>query len=797
MFKNYFKIALRNLSKNKIHTFINIIGLAIGMTCAILILLWVQDELSYDKFHKNADRIYRVGLYFPGKSIRIAQNRPPLAKTLKNEFPEIVETVRYKQRARLLLKHNNNVFYEDGGAVADPSFFNLFTFTFLRGDPKTVLSGPNNIVITEKLALKYFPNEDPLNKILLVDDYPMKITGVINNIPEQSHIQFSFISSILLLERFGERLNNWGNCNLYTYVKLAENISENEMIKKITEYVRIFTAKRWGRNLKDVDELLFFQPLKDIHHNSDIRSQDDFRIGDIQYVRIFVFIAIFIFFIACINYVNLSTARAALRKKEVGMKKVIGSHKHQLINQFLGESLFFSILAYLLAIILVELLLPIYNTLVGKNLTLSFLNWPFIIGSITIILLTGILAGIYPALYLSSFQPIQLFRNITQRGTSASSFRKTLIIVQFLISIALIISNIIIHDQLHYIRNKKLGFDKDNVIYLRFRGDIGKNFESFKNELKQSTNIIGVAAKNSLPIESADMTTDIHWPGKDPDQEIFTEATAVDWDYLETMNISLVEGRNFSKDFGSDWNSFILNEEAVKKMSLESPVGKPFSLWEYKGTIIGVVKNIHSRSLKHHIEPQVLYLLRNPNSQEMKDYGVILINMKGGEIEETISYIKDVWHKFNPSFPFEFQFLDTAVEHLYQLEKKVAILFNYFTFLSIFIACLGLFGLISFTAKQRIKEIGIRKVLGASVAGIVVMLSKNTTKLVLISNLIAWPIAWYFISKWLENFAYRIELTIWPFLLAGLVALVIALLTVSWQAIRAARANPVEALRYE
>lgn len=798
MFKNFIKIAVRNLIKLKIYSFINISGLAIGLASIILIFLWVQDELSFDRFHKNKDNIYRIGLYFPSNSYRIAQTRPAFAHALKNAFPEIVDAVRYKQRSRLLLKNDNQVFYEDGGAVADPSFFNMFTFPFLKGDPNTALSEIDNVVITENMALKYFKNEDPMNKLLLIDGNPMKITGVIEDVPEQSHLQFTFISSIQLLARFGQNLNSWGNCNLHTYIKFSDNISKEEIINKSTQYLRAKTAERWGRNPKDLDEIVFFQPLKDIHHDSDIRSQDDFKIGDIQYVHIFIIIAIFILVIACINYINLSTARATMRKKEIGVKKIIGSNKYQLFKQFLSESLIFSFEAYILAIILVEIFLPAFNNFVGKHLFISYLHWKFIFGSLTIVFFTAILAGAYPAFYLSSFQPIQLFRDTTQPGLSTTAFRKILIIVQFLISIALIISTLVIYDQLNYMRNKKLGFDKDNVIYFQFRGNIGKNFESFRNELKQNINIQGVTAKNSLPIEGADRTTSIHWPGKTPNQEIFVEATAVDWDYIETMNLSLIAGRNFSREFSSDLKgSFILNEEAVKQITLESPIGKPFSLWRHQGTIIGVVKNVHFNSLRHSIEPQVLYLVQDMNSQEMKDYGIILIKIKEGEFNKSISYIETSWNKNNPNFPFEFHFLDTAVENQYQTEKKIGIIFYSFTLLSILIACLGLFGLISFTTEQRSKEIGVRKVLGASVPSIVGLLSKEFLKWVIWANLIAWPITWFTMNKWLQNFAYRIEISWWVFVLAGAVALVIALLTVSWQAIRAAIANPVESLRYE
>ncbi len=798
MIKNYIKIAIRNLLRYKTYALINFLGLAGGMACTILILLWVQDELSYDRFHENKDDIYRIGLYFPSNSFRIAQSRPAFAHTLKNAFSEIVDAVRYKQRSRVLLKNDNQIFYEDGGAFADPSFFNVFTFPFLKGDPNTALSEIDNVVITEYLASKYFRNEDPMNKLLFVDSNPMKITGVIKDIPEQSHLQFTFISSIQHLARLGENLNSWGNCNLYTYIKFSDNISKDEIINKSTQHLRTKTAERWGRNPKDVDEIVFFQSLKNIHHNSDIRAQDDFKIGDIRYVHIFTIIAIFILVIACINYINLSTARATTRKKEVGVKKVIGSSKFQLFKQFLSESLIFSFEAYVLAIILVELFLPAFNNFIGKHLAISFLHWKFIFGSLTIVFFTGILAGAYPAFYLSSFQPIQLFRNTIQRGSSTTAFRKMLIVVQFLISIALIISTLVIYDQLNYIQNYKLGFEKDNVIYLRFRGNIGKSLESFRNELKQNINILGVTAKNSLPIESADRTTSIQWPGKSPDQEVFVEATAVDWDYIETMNLSLIAGRNFSREFSSDLKgSFILNEEAVKQISIESPIGKQFSLWRQQGTIIGVVKNVHFSSLRHSIEPQVLYLVQDLNSQEMKDYGAILIKIKKGEFNKSISYIEDTWNKINPNFPFEFQFLDTAVENQYQIEKKMGRIFNYFTLLSIFIACLGLFGLVSFTAEQRSKEIGIRKVLGASVPDILVMLTKNFTQWVLLANIFAWPIAWYAMNKWLQNFAYRVGLSIWPFLLAGLTALVIALISLSWQALRVAMANPIQSLRYE
>jgi ABC-type antimicrobial peptide transport system permease subunit len=509
-------------------------------------------------------------------------------------------------------------------------------------------------------------------------------------------------------------------------------------------------------------------------------------------------VAFFILIIACINFMNLFTARSMKRAKEIAMRKVVGSRRTQLIKQFLTESLLFSFVSLIVALVIVHTFLPISQNLLKKSLVMNLLDFKFAAALFLITLVTGILAGSYPALFLSSFSPIRILKGIDQRARGQLWARKFLVIAQFSLSIILIIATIVIYKQINFMQNTELGFNKDNVVYMPLKGNIGKQYETFKNILLQDTSVMSVSAKNSHPLEEADYTTDIEWPGKVPDQRILMEATGVDYDYIPTMKLEMKEGRSFSREYQSDaGGAFILNERAVQLMGLESPLGKEIEVWREKGVVIGVMKDAHFRSLKQQIEPQIQYLYSDVNTREMNEFGVILVRIKGGQIPEAITLLEETWKKMETNYPFEFGFLDQSVENQYWNEKQIGQIINIFTILGLFISCLGIFGLASFMAEQRTKEIGIRKVLGSSVTQIFAMLSKDFAKWILLASAVAWPVAYFILQKWLGEFAYRVDMSIVLFFLATGFTLLVALLTVSYQAAKAATSNPVNALRYE
>lgn len=796
---NYFKIASRRIRRHKGFSFINIAGLAIGMACTIVILLWVQKEISYDRFHENRDSLFRVAAFvsFPNRSSHSVIGPPPLAPAMKEEFPEIIQSTRVDDCPRLVFKHQDKAFYEQKGLLADPSFLEMFTFPLLEGNPQNALSDPFSIILTEKTAVKYFGSENPVSKTMMVEGIPITVTGVMKNVPENSHFQFDFLLPFEIRREMGDNLDHWGNSNTYAYVQLNEQASPAEVDKKIENFLRDKLATVF-RMENPFDVRLYLQPITDIHLSSHVQDQDYAVVSDRKYVYVFSVVAFFILVIACINFMNLFTARSMKRAKEIAMRKVVGSKRSQLVRQFLTESLLFSFVSLLVAVVVVQLFLPISQNLLNKNLIMSFLDFRFVAMLFLITLFTGILAGIYPALFLSSFSSIRIIKGIGQKAGGQLWVRKFLVIAQFSLSIILIVATIVITKQINFMRKTDLGFDKENVVYMPLKGNIGKQYETFKNEILQETIILSVSAKNSHPLLGSDYTTDIEWPGKDPTQKILMEVTGVDYDYIETMKLELKEGRSFSREHSTDaGGSFILNERAVQLMELESPLGKEISVWKNKGTVIGIVKDAHFRSLKNQIEPQIQYLYSDLDTREMNEYGVILVRIKGGQVPEALALLEKAWKKMEMDYPFELGFLDQSVDNQYRSEMQISQIINIFTLLGLFISCLGLFGLASFMAEQRTKEIGIRKVLGASASQILLMLSKDFAKWVALASLIAWPSAYFILHKWLGDFAYRVDIRIPIFLLSTVFALLVALLTVSYQAIKSASQNPVGALRYE
>jgi putative ABC transport system permease protein len=786
MVNNYLKIALRNIKRHKGYSFINIFGLAIGMAACILILLWVQDELSYDRFHKNSDHLYRVFAEFTYANENWAVTPIPLAPVLKDEFPEIVDAVRFRPYSTLIGKDEKK--FNERGAYVDPSFLTTFDFPLKDGAAKTAFTDPFSIIITEAMAEKYFGEENPIGKTLKINnEFDCKIAGVLRNIPRNSHIRFDFLLPFDIFLKKDRDLDNWERFHLATYVQLHENVQINEIEAKITGLLNEHNPEN--------DINLHLQPLTRIHLYNLNGG------GSIEYVYIFSAIAIFILLIACINFMNLTTARSSTRIKEIGVRKVTGAVKGDFVRQFMGESILLSLVSFIIAINIVYLILPTFNHIAGKMLSLNLTeNTNLNFGLLGILFFTSILAGSYPTFYLSAFKPIAILKGSSLpifKKDSSASLRKSLVVLQFSISIFLIIATFVISQQLHFIQNKNLGFESEQVLYLPMKGHINQNYEAMKNEILRDKNILQVAATSGMLVDYISSYNGFAWEGKTPDKQLSMVLGSVDQDYIQTLKMEMAEGRSFSRDYPSDATSgFIVNESAVKAMGIESPIGKRFAFegrngWR-EGTIIGVVKDFHFQSLHSEIEPFVMIV-----EPDRFNYLCLSIKADYADLSQTLSFIENTWKKFAPGYPFEYIFLDQEFEGMYRSEQQTRKIFSYFTFLAIFISCLGLFGLASFTIERRTKEIGIRKVLGASVPGIVRLLSKEFIILVAISNLIAWPLAYYGTKKWLQNFAYHIDLSWLFFAISGLLALLIAIIVVGFQSLKVAFTNPVESLRYE
>ena len=795
MFSNNLKIAIRNLLKNKTFSFINVLGLSIGIICTILILLWVQDELNFDQFHKNGSQIYRI--VQDDKDGKNSRTPAMLAPEITAKIPEIVSFTRVFKLPGLIFKQETNIFNEDNGIVVDPQFFTIFDFPFIEGNPQTALSAPSNVIITESLAKKYFGNSDPINKTINIDGKSASvITGVIKDIPKNSHLKFDFVMPFCLLEAImASDVNNWGAFNYTTYLQIAPEANIAVTALKINQLAKY----------KLPEQLLAFwnkfelQPLAQCHLSADISNHHflgDFTVvEDRNTVYIFSCIAFFILFLACINFMNLSIAQSGSRTLEIGLKKVMGSSKGQLRKQFMSEFFLISIIALVIAIIAVNLLLPWFNQISGKTLIVNHAK--NIIPYLTILLLTTLLGGFYPAFSLSSFNPVKTLKAKVHGPLKTSSLRSSLVIFQFAVSIILLAGTFIVYKQLQYIHDKKLGFQKENIVYAPIIGNSASRYKTIKEELLKNPDIIAVSAKDCLPTTTLRNLVDFYWDDKKPGQEVMMELTGVDYQYFEALNIRFASGRSFSEDFPGDASgAFVLNEEAVKQTGMESPIGKKFATWNKSGIIVGIIKNTNFKSLHEKPNPQVYHIMKNIQ-EEAGLTGVMLIKLNGIKQAEALSFVEKTWKNLNSDTPFEYHFLDQTYDQLYVSERKINLLFSYFSILAILIACLGLLGLALYSADQRSKEIGIRKVNGAKISEILAMLNRDFVQWVAIAFVIATPIAYYAMNKWLENFAYKTTLSWWIFALAGLLALGIALLTVSWQSWRAATRNPVEALRYE
>ena len=801
MLRNYLKTTFRNLKRQKTQSTINILGLAIGLTCCILILLFVRDELSFDKFHENHDRIYRVTRRWLNEdgavSLHLAFVAPPIGPLLKNDFPEIEHAVRIIGTGGLLVSHGDTYFEEDLFFFAEEDVFDLFSFNMIKGDPSTALTDPLTVVITEEMAHKYFGSEDPIGSTMRVEAggqaADFKVTGVITSLPHNSHFHVDFLGSFKTYEAIvgDDELQSWRSNNYATYLLMPENYDINLLRQQLNPFIDRHMDEGMSQRTQ-----LVLQPLTAIHLHSHLDSEIEPN-SDITYVYIFSVIAFFVLMIAAINFMNLSTARSSQRAKEVGLRKVIGANRSQLIKQFLSESLLTSFAGLAVSLILVKLLLPRFNQFINRELVLNLSeNMALPAGLIVVAVFVGIVSGLYPAVFLSSFKPALVLKGTKEQRRRKLSLRTVLVVFQFAISIVLIICVGVVTSQLEYIRNKNLGFDKDQVVVLPSSPRISSQLESVKTQLFENQNIISVSAAKRVPsgrlLDSSGARV-IRGEKSGP-LDFMIALLRVDHDYIPTFGMELAAGRNFSKEMPTDTtNAFILNETASREIGWSSPqdaIGKEFGYGRQEGQIIGVVKDFHFESIHHTIAPIVMVLSSHSLNQ-------VAVRISPNDIPGTMAFLQRKWQEFRPNYPFSYYFVDERFDQQYRSENKLLQLFGYFAFLAIFIACLGLFGLALFTAEQSIKEIGIRKVLGASVSSIVFLFSREFSKWVLLANIIGWPVAYFAMMKWLANFAYRTSLNVWTFILAGALALFIAILTVSYHSLKAAVADPVKALRYE
>jgi ABC-type antimicrobial peptide transport system permease subunit len=780
MIRNYFKIAFRNILRNKTFALINILGLAVGMACFILITLWIQDELSFDKFHTNKDNLYLLTIIHPNDVVD--PNVPyALAPRLADEFLEFVRYSRIYKLGNLrtcMFKHESGsgmpvMFYEDSVNLVDSSFFSMFSFLFVYGDPESALQNPDSLVITEKIATKYFGHDNPLGKVMTLNNKDdLVISGVIH-IPSNSHLQLDFITTL------PERLENDWNWRDPSYVLLDENASITKVKEKITGALSRHSPYPFADTLK-VDLL----PLTKVHLNFGRRT----------YIYIFSVIAAFILLIACINYMNLATACSVNRAREVGLRKVMGAKRPELIQQFLGESILMSAFGLGLSLIVVKIGLPMINNLTAKQLTFSLLfSHSMYLYMFGLIFVVGLVSGIYPAFFLSANRPAETLKASLHFKSKRSSLRVVTVVGQFVISILLIACTAVVFQQLSFVQNRPLGLKTDSIIKIPINRLLLGRLMSYRDKLLQNPNILNVTAGQSVPFNEDYKTGGLEWDGKDPELSPNVRYTISYFDYIETFEMELVQGRSFQSGSRADTNNFVINEEAAKYMGMEDPIGQRLKFWQNEGTIIGVVKNYHHVSLHREIMPHIFLV----NPRNFNSLRFIFIKIASENIPDTLKYIRETTTTFAPDYPYEYSFLDQGVEDLYQAEQKLGKIFSTFAFLAIFISCLGIFGLASFTAERRTKEIGIRKVLGASISHIMILLSKEFSMWILLANVIAWPIGWYAMHKWLQNFAYRSGMNPILFLLAGMLSIVIAALPVGYQAIKAAIADPIDSLRYE
>ncbi len=787
MLHNYFKIAIRSLFKNSVYSFINITGLSIGIASSVLILLWVADEYSYDRFHKNYNSIYK--LYQSqqwAQGIGTGNAMPyPMKETIKDKSSKIKEVVMTNWGEGNMLQVGDKRLTKMGLSASE-DFFKVFTFEMVKGDPNTALSDPSSIVITESTAKTFFDDLDPINQLIKIDNgQDLKVTGVVKDLPRQSFFEFEYVVPFAYYEatqswvRYAK--DNWNNNSFQMYVQLQPDATEEEVNNSIQNIIK-------DNNPKAPTAKLFLHPMSKWRLYSNFENGVNTG-GMIEYVRLFTAIAIFVLVIACINFMNLATARSESRAREVGIRKSVGSRRKELIFQFLGESVMVTFLSSVLAIVVVELVLPSYNLLVNKNISIDYSNpwlWSIAIGWVFVI---GIFAGSYPAFYLSSFQPVKVLKGKINVGKGATTPRKVLVTLQFGFSIFLIIGTIVIYQQIMHVKSRDMGYDRENLMQIWTNGELETNFQTIREELVR-TGVVKSVCKSNSPITSIFSNNEVKWEGM-PDQRVSFSTIATEYDYTETMGIKMIEGRDFSRDFKSDSMAVVVNEAAVEMMAMENPIGQHLKMNDRDLEIIGVMPNVVMASPYQPVEPMTLIF-----DPDWSSTITLRLNISQ-DLSESINTIESVFKKLNPTYPFEFRFADADFERKFSTINLISRLATIFASLAIIITCLGLFGLAAFTAEQRTKEVGIRKVMGASVSSLVILISKDFSRLVIVGFLFSGPIAWWFLSNFLERYEYRTTVMWWVLPLAGAGALILALIIVSTQALRAATANPSQSLRSE
>jgi ABC-type antimicrobial peptide transport system permease subunit len=790
MFTNFFRVSFRNISRHKGFTLINVSGLAVGMAASLLILLWVQDEFSYDKFNEKAGNIYRVeeDQFYSGKRYHVTVTPHPSGPVWKEKIPEIIEQTRINRMPRILFRQGDKVFFESAIVAADSGLFQMFTMPFLKGDPATALSSPNSIVLSEKLANKYFGDTDPVGKSLNFENkFQFMVTGVMKDLPKNSIFNFEGVLPYSFLRQISAISDSWGNNSIFTYVQLANGAVIDSVNKKLTGVVLEYTPQQTTKYV------LF--PFLDIHLHAQF-GFDESR-GPVITVYIFTLIAIFILLIACFNFINLSTAKASSRGKEIGIKKVAGADQMSMIVQFMLESLLLVAVALIFALLLVGLSLGLFNTISGKSFALAnLIQWKFIVNFLVVGFLAGFISGIYPAFYLSSFNPVAVLKGENVSGKGNGRLRKVLVVIQFTMSILIAIVAIFMFMQMRFLQEKDLGFNKDNLICIQMAEGMKPKYQSLKNELLKETDIEGVTAARSNPVRIGSNSGGAWWEGKDPDKTVLIGTNAVDYDYLKTLKMELASGRDFSREFVGDMakdtiGNFLLNEEAIRAIGLIDPVGKSFRFMGISGRIVGVLKNFHFKSAEQPIEP-IAFALTEP-----RYLSVILIRVPGGNTLESLKTVEKVWNEVIPEYPLDYSFVDQDYDSLFRAQTRLTSLLKYFTILALIIACLGLYGLSSYSAERRTNEVGIRKVMGAGSLTVMYSLSKEFLYLVLISIVIAIPVGWILVNNMLKEFAYRIDISYLVFAAIAAGAILIAMLTVSFQAYKATGINPAEALKIE
>ena len=789
MFLTYIKLAYRNIIKDKAYSIINISGLAISLASSILILLWVQNELSYDKFHENANQIYRIATNLG--DLKAALNSAGMPAGLKSQMPVIKNSVRLSAiPVHMLFDAGSKKFEEKRVFYADPSFMDVFSFPLVQGDRTTALTNVDAVLITQEMATKYFGNQNPIGKILRKDNSEnVVVSGVFANIPANSHLQFDFILPMASLARTNSDLkqNTWDNFNFYNYVVLDKSFypSAANLLTLEKQINHIF-----NNHVTDMKATFQLQPITKIHLAAD-RIADLPGHGNAQYVSIFFIIAILILVVACINFMNLATARSARRAKEIGLRKVAGAVRGQLIAQFLSESVFISFLSLLIALGIVYLFLPVFNELADRKLTIDLSDAKFWLSLFGIALLTGLISGSYPALFLSGFNPVKVLKgNIKSMGGNLL-FRNALVVTQFMVSIVLLVGTVVIYNQLKFIKDRNPGFEKANLLYMPITWDVWSKQQTFKNELSQNPLTSNFTIISDLPTNLANGTISVNWDGKDPHSQVVIPQMDVNEGFIHVFKMKLLTGRSFSNSFIADSNNYMVNEKMLSVMGLNvnTAIGKTLTFHGNKGNIIGVVKNFDFKPVQQAIEPLVLRF--------NKSGGFLVVRTVPGKINATIQALGKISQELNPAYPFKFDFVDQDMANLYKGEQQMGNIFNLFAALGIFISCLGLYGLSAFMAEQRKKEIGVRKVLGASVLSLIYLLSSGITRLILIAIAIAIPLSWYAVNSWLSGFAYHINVSWLIFLTASVAALFIAWVTTGYESVKAAIVNPIKSLRTE